>query len=67
MAAELERVKRQARARHYQIFDLLVNKQWPVAKVARTLGVSAGQVYLVKHRVGRLLKKEVARLESTPL
>jgi len=26
-------------------------KAWPVQKVARTLGVNAGRVYLAKHRI----------------
>ena len=46
------------------MFDFYVVKQWPVAKVARTLGVSAGQVYLAKFRVGALIKKEIRRLET---
>jgi RNA polymerase sigma factor (sigma-70 family) len=62
--AALNRVKGQVSARQYQIFDCHVIKQWPVAKVARTLGVSATQVYLAKHRVGALVKKEVKRLET---
>ena len=35
----------------------------PVREVARTLGVNAGQVYLAKHRVSALLKKEIQKLE----
>lgn len=62
--AALARVKKQVNARQYQIFDLYVIKQWPVTKVAKTLGVSATQVYLAKHRIGSLVKKEVKRLES---
>jgi RNA polymerase sigma-70 factor (ECF subfamily) len=50
-------------ARQYQIFDLYVLQNWPVAEVARILCVSAEQVYLAKHRISRLLKKEVAKLE----
>jgi len=33
-------------------------------KVAQLLGVSAGQVYLAKHRVSRLLKRETDKLRS---
>ena len=47
-----------------QIFDLYCLEDWPAQKVARTLGVGLGRVYLVKHRVGRLLKKEMRRLET---
>jgi RNA polymerase sigma factor (sigma-70 family) len=63
-AVALARVKRQANARHYQMFDLHAVKQWPVQKVAQALGVSAGQVRLAKHRITALMRREVARLEQ---
>jgi RNA polymerase sigma factor (sigma-70 family) len=63
-AAALLRVKRQANARHYQMFDLHAVKQWPVEKVAHTLGVSAGHVRLAKHRITVLMRREVVRLEK---
>jgi RNA polymerase sigma-70 factor (ECF subfamily) len=63
-AAALSRVKRQANARHYQMFDLHAVKHWSVDKVAQTLGVSAGQVRLAKHRITVLMRREVARLEK---
>src|SRR5499426_1186733 len=63
-AAALSRVKRQANARHYQMFDLYAVKCWSVDKVAQTLGVSAAQVRLAKHRVTALMRREVARLEK---
>jgi len=49
--------------REYQMFDLYILQNWLVAEVARILRVSAAQVYLAKHRISRLLKKEVAKLE----
>lgn len=64
LQAALERVRRRVKEEHYQIFDLYVLKQWPVTRVARTLGVSIGQVYLAKHRVSALLKKEIRGLEE---
>ena len=64
LQAALERVKRRVKEEHYQIFDLYVVKQWPVLKVARTLGVHIGQVYLAKHRIASLIKKEVRALEE---
>jgi len=67
MEAATERVKNLVSPKHYQMFELYVLREWPVRKVAQTLGVSAAQVYLTKHRVARLLKREVARLkESDP-
>jgi RNA polymerase sigma-70 factor (ECF subfamily) len=63
-AAALSRVKRQANARHYQMFDLHAVKHCSVDKVAQTLGVSAGQMRLAKHRITALMRREVARLEK---
>jgi RNA polymerase sigma factor (sigma-70 family) len=63
-AAALDRVKRHVKEEHFQMFDLYVVKQWPVGKVAETLGVNVGQVYLAKHRVAGLIRKEIQRLEK---
>ena len=63
LTAALERIKRLVDPEQFQIFDLYCLEQWPAQKVARTLGVGVGRVYLAKHRVGRLLKKEAAKLE----
>ena len=62
--AAIERVKTQVKPKHYQIFDLYVIKQWPVEKVARTLEINVGQIYLTKHRVSALIRREVKKLES---
>jgi RNA polymerase sigma factor (sigma-70 family) len=62
--AALERVKRQVPPEQFQIFDLYCLEQWPAQKIARTLGVTVGRVYLAKHRVSRLLKKEIRKLEA---
>jgi hypothetical protein len=36
-----------------------------VREVTKALGVSAGRVYLTKHRISALVKKELKRLERT--
>jgi RNA polymerase sigma-70 factor (ECF subfamily) len=64
LAAALARVRRLVSPKQYQIFDLYVLKEWPVARVRQLLGVSRTQVYLAKHRVGSLVRKEVRRLEA---
>jgi RNA polymerase sigma factor (sigma-70 family) len=64
MEAALERVKRRVKEEHYQMFDLNVIRQWPAKKVAETLEVSVAQVYIAKHRILALLKKEVRMLEK---
>ena len=60
--AALERVKQRVSARQFQIFECCAVKHWSAARVAETLRVSAAQVYLAKHRVGALMKQEVAAL-----
>ena len=60
----LERVRDQIDERQFQIFDLNVMKNWSAAEVAKTLGISVARVYLAKHRVSAILKKEIARLEA---
>jgi len=64
LEAAVLRVKRKVNPEHYQIFHLCVFKEWPVKKVAAELDVSAAQVYLAKHRIGALLRKEVKAMEK---
>ncbi len=64
LSTALVNVKKKVRPEHYQLFDLYVLQQWPLRKIASTLGVNAGQVYLAKHRVGSLLRKEIHALET---
>ena len=63
----LARIKRQVHPQQYEIYHLHVILDKPVREVAQSLGVSAGQVYLARHRVSRLLKKEIVRLEKRSL
>jgi RNA polymerase sigma-70 factor (ECF subfamily) len=62
MTAALDAVKRQVKPKQFQIFDLAALQNWPAPEIARTLKVNVAQVYLAKHRVGSLLKKELRRL-----
>lgn len=62
--AALEKVKAQVSPKQYQIFDCYVVKQWDAKKVQKHLNVSMAQVYLAKHRVGSVLKKELDKLED---
>jgi RNA polymerase sigma factor (sigma-70 family) len=63
LQAATARVKKKVSAKQYQIFDCYVLKQWPVRKVAKELRVSVAQVYLAKHRLSALLKREVTKVE----
>jgi len=62
----LRRVKQKVSPRQYQIFDCYVVKEWPAQRVQRDLGVNLAQVYLAKHRVAALLKKELEALQASP-
>ncbi len=62
--AALARVKALVSPKQYQIFDCYVIKQWDARKVQKDLKVTMAQVYLAKHRVGAVLKKELAKLED---
>lgn len=62
--AALNRVKRRVDPKQYQIFDFYVVQHWPVRKVASTLRVHTGAVYLAKHRISGLVKKEIKRLTT---
>lgn len=62
--AALARVKAQVSPKQYQIFDFYVIRQWDAQRVQEKLNVSMAQVYLAKHRVGAVLKKELAKLED---
>jgi RNA polymerase sigma factor (sigma-70 family) len=61
--AAMERVRRQTNPRHFQIFDLHVLQHKPVKEICAFLSVSAMQVYLARHRVGKLIRREIARLQ----
>jgi RNA polymerase sigma factor (sigma-70 family) len=65
--AAVERVKSKASVEQYQIFVFYVLRNWPMKKVASALGISATQVYLAKHRVMGLVKREVKLLEKQGL
>ena len=62
--AALAKVKAQVSPKQYQIFDCYVIREWDADRVQEQLGVSMSQVYLAKHRVGKILKKELAKLNE---
>jgi RNA polymerase sigma factor (sigma-70 family) len=64
MRLALDRVKTVVDPKHYQIFDLSVNKRWPMAKIAKDLAIGRASIYVVRHRVGNLVKAEVKRLRQ---
>ena len=64
LEAALTRVKARVDPRQWQIFDLAALKEWSVKDVVKSLGVSAGRVYLVKHRISAAVAKEAKYLEN---
>lgn len=60
----LARVKRQAKPEHYAIYHMHVIEERPMGEVCQTLGVRAASVYLAKHRVGGLVRRELTRLRG---
>jgi RNA polymerase sigma factor (sigma-70 family) len=62
----LDRLKKKVAPKQFQIFDLAVIKDWPTEKVAKTLKVNIGYVYLIKHRLSSRLKAELKNLRRDP-
>ena len=62
--AAMERVKRKVPAKQYQIFYLHSVKNMPGRDISKLLGVSTAKVYVVRHRLGRLVKREVQILAA---
>ena len=63
-AVAVERVQQKFSLKQFQIFDLLVLKEWPAADVARSLGVSLANVYVTRHRISGAVARETKRLEK---
>jgi RNA polymerase sigma-70 factor (ECF subfamily) len=61
----MEHVRRRANPEHYQIFHLHAVKGLGVRDVAKLTGASLAKVYVTYHRIAKLVKAEVRRLEQT--
>lgn len=62
--AALGRVRRAVRPEHFQAFHLTVIEGHPAADVTKALGISSVNLYMIRHRISGMLKKEVKRLEE---
>jgi RNA polymerase sigma factor (sigma-70 family) len=60
----LRRVRAKVSSQQLLIFRLSTLGELPLPQVARKLGVNLAQVYLARHRVGKLIKAEVLRLRK---
>ena len=62
--AALRRVRAKVSAQQLMIFELAALGEVPLKQVARKLDVSLMQVYLARHRIGKLFKDELFRLRK---
>ncbi len=60
----IERVKRKVDPKQFQVFELYVLQSWPATRIVDTFKLNSAQIYLIKHRVSRLIKKEIRALEK---
>ena len=65
--AALVMVRGKVKPRHYQIYDSVVLKEWAPRDVADMFGISVPQVYLIRHRVGKVVEKAVRLAEQQVL
>ena len=60
----LRRVQETVAARNIQIFQLSAVQGWSIDEIARSLAISRARVYLARHRVGRMVAREVEALRK---
>lgn len=59
----LARVRGKVDEKQFQIFDLYALQHWPAHRVARDFRVSLAWVYVIKHRISSLVRKEIQHME----
>jgi RNA polymerase sigma-70 factor (ECF subfamily) len=64
LRAALARVKVRVNPAHYEVYHLHMVQGLSARETARALDMSAAAVHLAKHRVGRLVKAELKRLQG---
>ncbi|HTL18032.1 MAG TPA: sigma-70 family RNA polymerase sigma factor [Patescibacteria group bacterium] len=64
LEAAVARLRRRTKPKQFQMFELYGLRNWPGTKVAKELGVRLGQVYLVNHRLRKMLREEMTVLEQ---
>lgn len=62
MSAAFRRLRSKVSSQQLLIFRTAMFEDLSMTQVARKLGVNVAQVYLARHRVGKLFKQEVQRL-----
>jgi RNA polymerase sigma-70 factor (ECF subfamily) len=64
VSTAFRRLRRKVSTQQLLIFRTALFGELPISQVAKKLGVSVAQVYLARHRVGRLFKAEIKRLRA---
>jgi RNA polymerase sigma-70 factor (ECF subfamily) len=67
LRAALDCVKRSVNPAHYERYHLHVVQGLSAKEAAKALGVSRAAIHLAKHRVGKSLRAELRRLQSTEI
>lgn len=62
MGTAFRRLRTRVNSKQLLIYRLAMSGELPLSQVARKLGVSMAQVYLARHRVGKIFRAEVLRL-----
>jgi RNA polymerase sigma factor (sigma-70 family) len=60
----LARVKERLPAKHFLAFRMCTQQQKSPNEVAKALGLSLPNVYLIRHRAGRMVAKEIEQLRE---
>lgn len=63
LAMALQRLARQVKPRHFQVFEFYVRQGWSVLNVSTELAINPASVYVIGHRLTKLLKAEVEKLK----
>lgn len=64
ISTAFRRLRTKVSTQQLLIFRTALLGELPVSQVAKKLGVGVAQVYLARHRVGRLFKVEIKRLRA---
>ena len=62
--AAMEKVKRKVSPKYYQVFCLHICQNIPARQLADRLDLKLAEIYFAKYKVARLLRKEIALLET---
>ena len=63
LEAAVEKTKAKVDEKQFQIFDLCALRGWSTERVAATLRITRAQIYVSKHRVGKVFERELKGLD----